>query len=100
MLPLYLEKLTPKDLKEKAEALYELFVECRICQNECMARRSKGETGECHSTDEVIISSVGPHFGEEPPLVGSLGSGTIFFTNCNLDCKFCQNYDISHLGIG
>ena len=100
MLPLYLEKLTPKDLKEKAEALYELFVECRICPNECLARRTEGETGECHSTDEVIISSVSPHFGEEPPLVGTHGSGTIFFTNCNLDCEFCQNYDISHLGIG
>ena len=100
MLPLYLEELTPKDLTEKAEALHELFFECRICPNECMAKRSEGETGECHSTDEVIISSVGPHFGEEPPLVGSMGSGTIFFTNCNLSCEFCQNYDISHLGIG
>ena len=100
MLPLYLEKLTPTELKEKTEALYELFVKCRICPNECMARRSEGETGECHSTDEVIISSVGPHFGEEPPLVGTQGSGTIFFTNCNLSCEFCQNYDISHLGIG
>ncbi|MCH8170506.1 MAG: radical SAM protein, partial [Bacteroidetes bacterium] len=100
MLPLYLEKLTPTELKEKTEALYELFVKCRICPNECMARRSEGETGECHSTDEVIISSVGPHFGEELPLVGTQGSGTIFFTNCNLSCEFCQNYDISHLGIG
>ena len=100
MLPLYLEKLTQKDLKEKAEALHELFVECRICPNECMARRAEGETGECHSTDEVIISSVGPHFGEEPPLVGSMGSGTIFLANCNLSCEFCQNYNISHLGIG
>ncbi len=100
MLPLYLEKLTPKDLKEKAEALHELFVECRICPNACMARRSEGETGECHSTDDVIISSVGPHFGEEPPLVGLMGSGTIFLANCNLSCEFCQNYNISHLGIG
>jgi len=100
MLPLYSEKLTPVDLKEKSEALHGLFEECRICPNECMARRSEGETGECHSTDEVIISSVGPHFGEEPPLVGSFGSGTIFFANCNLSCEFCQNYDISHLGIG
>jgi len=65
-----------------------------------MARRSEGETGECHSTDEVIISSIGSHFGEEAPLVGSFGSGTIFFTNCNLACEFCQNFDISHLGIG
>src|SRR5210317_1212051 len=100
MLPFYLEKLAPKDLEEKAEALHILFEECRICPNECMARRSKGETGECHSTDEVIISSVGPHFGEELPLVGTHGSGTIFLSNCNLSCELCQNYDISQLGIG
>ena len=100
MLFLYLEKLTPNDLKKRSEALQKLFDECRICPNECMAKRSEGETGDCHSTDEVIISSVGPHFGEEPPLVGTHGSGTLFFTNCNLSCEFCQNYDISHLRIG
>ena len=100
MLPLYLEKLTLAELHQRAEALHKLLVECRICPNECLAKRTEGETGECHSTDEVYISSVGPHFGEEPPLVGTNGSGTIFFTNCNLDCQFCQNYDISHLGIG
>ena len=100
MLPLYLEKLSVNDLEEKAEALHKLMEECRICPNECMAKRSKGETGDCHSTDEVIVSSVGPHYGEEPPLVGTHGSGTIFLANCNLSCEFCQNYDISHLGIG
>lgn len=100
MQPLYLEKLNINDFKERAAALHKLFEECKICPNECMVRRGDGETGDCHSTDEVIISSVGPHFGEEPPLVGSMGSGTIFFTNCNLSCEFCQNYDISHLGIG
>ena len=100
MLPLYLEKLALNDLKERAADLHELFEECRICPNECMARRSEGETGDCHSTDEVIISSVMPHYGEEPPLVGTHGSGTIFLANCNLSCEFCQNYDISHLGIG
>jgi len=100
MQPLYIEKLNVNDLKERAGALNDLFEECRICPNECMARRADGETGDCHSTDQVIVSSVGPHFGEEPPLVGSMGSGTIFFTNCNLSCEFCQNYDISHLGIG
>ena len=100
MLPLYIEKLTPNDLKERAETLHQLMIECKICPNECLAKRTEREKGECNSTDEVIISSVGPHFGEEPPLVGSHGSGTIFFTNCNLDCEFCQNYDISHLGIG
>ena len=100
MLPLYLEKLTMPELKQRAEALHQLLVECRICPNECKAKRTEGETGECHSKVEVYISSVGPHFGEEPPLVGTNGSGTIFFTNCNLDCQFCQNYDISHLGMG
>jgi putative pyruvate formate lyase activating enzyme len=100
MLPLYLKKLSLPELHQRAEALHKLLVECRICPNECLAKRTEGETGECHSTDEVYISSVGPHFGEEPPLVGTNGSGTIFFTNCNLDCQFCQNYDISHLGIG
>jgi putative pyruvate formate lyase activating enzyme len=100
MIPLYLEKLTLPELHQRAKALHQLLVECRICPNECLAKRTEGEIGECHSTNEVFISSVGPHFGEEPPLVGSNGSGTIFFTNCNLDCQFCQNYDISHLGIG
>jgi putative pyruvate formate lyase activating enzyme len=100
MLPLYLEKLTLPEIKQRADALLQFLVECRICPNECKARRTEGETGECHSTDEVYISSVGPHYGEEPPLVGTNGSGTIFFTNCNLDCQFCQNYDISHLGMG
>ena len=100
MLPLYLERLTLPELQQRTEALHQMMVECRICPNDCKAKRTEGETGECHSTDEVIISSVGPHFGEEPPLVGTNGSGTIFFTNCNLDCQFCQNYDISHLGVG
>ncbi|MEE9449047.1 MAG: radical SAM protein [Ignavibacteriaceae bacterium] len=100
MLPLYLEKLTHIDLKQRSEALHQLFEECKICPNECMAKRSEGETGECNSTDEVIISSASPHYGEEPPLVGTHGSGTIFLTNCNLSCEFCQNYDISHLGRG
>jgi len=59
-----------------------------------------GEKGKCHVTSEVMISSFGPHFGEEAPLVGRSGSGTIFFTFCNLRCVFCQNYTISQLGEG
>jgi putative pyruvate formate lyase activating enzyme len=54
----------------------------------------------CRSTDELVISRVGPHFGEEPPLVGWAGSGTVFFSRCNLWCLFCQNFDISHLDDG
>lgn len=100
MLPMYLETLTPIELKERSDKLNELLKECRLCPNECLADRVNGETGDCHSTDEVMISSYGPHYGEEPPLTGTLCSGTIFFTNCNLACQFCQNYDISQLGRG
>ena len=100
MLPLYLEKLTILDLNERAEKLDELLNNCRICPNECEIDRSHGEKGLCNSTSSVFISSAGPHFGEEPPLVGFRGSGTIFFTNCNLACEFCQNFDISHYGAG
>lgn len=101
MLPSYLEKLTIKDLSERAIALLQLLNECRICPNECNVNRTEGEEGiYCHSTNEIKISSYAPHFGEEPPLVGFSGSGTIFFTNCNLSCVYCQNYDISQLGHG
>jgi len=59
-----------------------------------------GESGKCHVTSEAVVSSYNPHFGEEAPLVGRHGSGTIFFTYCNLRCVFCQNYTISQLGEG
>lgn len=100
MLPLYLEKLSLSELKERAEKLLELQRECRICPRECLARRHENECGDCHSTNEIRISSVSSHFGEEAPLVGTHGSGTIFFSSCNLNCEFCQNYDISQLGVG
>ena len=100
MLPLYLEKLTLPDLKEREEKLTELLKDCRICPNECEIDRIQGEKGLCNSNNDVIISSLGPHFGEEQPLVGFMGSGTIFFTNCNLACEYCQNYDTSHYGEG
>jgi putative pyruvate formate lyase activating enzyme len=62
--------------------------------------RLQNERGTCKTGEKARVSSSGPHFGEESPLVGRYGSGTIFFTNCNLSCIFCQNYDISHLGQG
>ncbi|GAH68826.1 unnamed protein product, partial [marine sediment metagenome] len=62
--------------------------------------RLAGEGGKCHITSQVMVSSYGAHFGEETPLVGRYGSGTIFFTYCNLRCVFCQNYTISQLGEG
>lgn len=69
---------------------------CTLCPRRCAAQRSDGQTGFCGIGDEPVVSSIGPHFGEESVLVGSGGSGTIFFAGCNLGCVFCQNFDISH----
>ena len=66
----------------------------------CQANRLKGELGQCRSGERAIVSSYGPHFGEEALLVGTGGSGTIFFAHCNLHCVFCQNYSISQVGEG
>jgi len=71
-----------------------------VCPRRCGVKRLAGESGECQVTTQVVVSSYGPHFGEEAPLVGGHGSGTIFFTYCNLHCSFCQNYTISQLGEG
>ena len=79
------------------EKLKELISPCRLCPRNCNVKRSEGEVGFCKVTDRPMVSSFGPHFGEEPVLVGFGGSGTIFFTGCNLGCVFCQNYQISHL---
>jgi len=80
--------------------LYELMNPCVLCPRKCKVNRSKGEVGFCGITDVPLVSSVGPHFGEESVLVGFGGSGTIFFAGCNLGCVFCQNYDISHFRSG
>jgi len=88
-------------VKEKViDALYELMRECRLCPRRCGVNRLEGETGFCRTGAKPVVSSWGPHFGEERPLVGRYGSGTIFFTYCNLGCLYCQNWTISHLGEG
>ncbi len=71
-----------------------------MCPRHCGVNRLAGKSGKCHIISQVVISSYGPHFGEEAPLIGKHGSGTIFFTYCNLQCVFCQNYTISQLGEG
>jgi putative pyruvate formate lyase activating enzyme len=76
--------------------LWDLMNPCTLCPRKCKVYRSKGQTGFCGISDLPLVSSVGPHFGEESVLVGMGGSGTIFFAGCNLGCIFCQNYDISH----
>ncbi|MBN1797380.1 MAG: radical SAM protein [Spirochaetales bacterium] len=73
---------------------------CRVCPNFCGVDRTKGKKGTCRVADDLIVSSASLHFGEEPVLVGRGGSGTIFFTSCNLHCIYCQNYDISQLDYG
>lgn len=98
--PSYLDRISLSELKNRAENLLELMRECRLCPRQCKAKRLEGKYGVCRTTYRIIISSASPHFGEEPPLVGKFGSGTIFFTSCNLKCLFCQNFEISHLKKG
>lgn len=83
------------DLHQRAGQLKELLVSCNLCPRECGARRLAGERGECGAGRQIEVAGYGPHFGEEPPLVGRGGSGTIFFAFCSLRCVFCQNYEIS-----
>ncbi len=81
---------------ESVRRLWDYMNPCVLCPRKCKVNRSKGEIGFCGIADMPVVSSVGPHFGEETVLVGSGGSGTIFFAGCNLGCMFCQNFDISH----
>lgn len=99
-IPSYINLYEDNKLQERIELLDKKLEECTLCARECKVNRRKGEQGFCKSGAKLKISSANPHFGEEPELVGRCGSGTIFFTHCNLGCVFCQNYDISHLGQG
>jgi len=87
-------------LAERVEAAYSIFEECRLCPRECGVNRLDGEKGFCHAPLKVMVSVAQPHFGEEISLVGRKGSGTIFFSNCNLRCVFCQNWPIALRGEG
>jgi putative pyruvate formate lyase activating enzyme len=80
--------------------LWDILDACRLCPRACGANRRAGKTGVCGSTARLKVASHGPHHGEERPLVGRDGSGTIFFSNCNLLCCFCQNWQINHRGDG
>jgi len=81
---------------EPVRQLWQLSSPCVLCPRRCRAKRNDGQIGFCGIGELPLVSSVGPHFGEESVLVGPGGSGTIFFAGCNLGCVFCQNYDISH----
>ncbi len=99
-VPDYVELHRSGELQKRIDTLREILKECELCPRKCGVNRLEGEVGFCGAGAELVVSSVSPHFGEEPPLVGFRGSGTIFLTHCNLRCVFCQNYDISHMGNG
>lgn len=98
--PGYLNLSQSGELKKRVEKANEMLKSCQLCPRNCKVNRREGELGFCRSGFLPKVSSFSPHFGEEAPLVGRYGSGTIFLTNCNLGCLFCQNYEISHLGEG
>ncbi len=73
-----------------------MLARCELCPRVCRVNRTEGETGYCGVGNEIFVAHYGPHFGEEPPISGSRGSGNIFFASCNLRCLYCQNHQISH----
>ena len=94
MKPSYL-KLSKKELDSRINNLFKILENCEICPRKCNVNRIKEEKGFCQLGYLLKISDFFPHFGEEKPLVGQRGSGTIFLTSCNLACVYCQNYEIS-----
>lgn len=97
--PAYVELLRSGELKRRAEAALEHLKECDLCAWKCGVDRTE-KIGFCKTGRQPLVSSYFPHMGEEDPLRGRRGSGTIFFANCNLRCQYCQNYDISQEGSG
>jgi putative pyruvate formate lyase activating enzyme len=87
-------------MKQNIEKLFSIMDKCFLCPRKCGAMRNAGQKGFCKTADKIFIASRNVHFGEEPPISAQKGSGTIFFSNCCLNCVFCQNYPISQLGNG
>lgn len=78
----------------------DFYSKCDLCPRHCLVNRLAGQTGFCKETSKIRVACAGLHFGEEPPITVIGGSGTIFVTGCNLQCAFCQNYQISQNGMG
>jgi len=96
MIPSYLALHEPGELNRRVEKALVMLGECRLCPRDCRVNRLEGEVGFCGVGRKAVVASFNPHFGEESLLVGEHGAGTVFFAGCNLGCRFCQNYDISH----
>lgn len=98
--PSYLDLHEKGVLEERRAEAQRRLESCQLCPRECEVNRQADQRGYCRTGLKAVVCSYNPHFGEEGPLVGTGGSGTIFFTHCNLICLFCQNFEISHLGEG
>ncbi len=98
--PAYIRTMDDATLRANAHKAMAALENCTLCPRQCGVDRTAGETGYCQTGLRAKVASYNAHFGEEAPLVGRHGSGTIFFSHCNLLCAFCQNYDISHMGEG
>ena len=98
--PSYLKLYETGELKERVERAKEMLLSCKVCPHECGVNRIENKLGYCKTGRYAIVSSYFPHRGEEFPIRGTRGSGTIFFSYCNMRCVYCQNYEISHFGEG
>jgi putative pyruvate formate lyase activating enzyme len=98
--PGYLNLKKNNLLHQRVEQATAMLTSCTLCPRQCRVDRTSGQKGFCKTGEKAVIASYAPHFGEEPPLSGTNGSGTIFFAHCNLQCCFCQNYDIACIGDG
>ncbi|MBN2386120.1 MAG: radical SAM protein [Anaerolineales bacterium] len=98
--PAYLSRLDSGELARRAAEAHTRLADCRGCGQACGVNRLEGQRGVCRTGSLARVSSYGPHLGEEDPLRGWHGSGTIFFTRCNLHCQYCQNHDISQTDAG
>ena len=99
-LPGYIRLSGSGELEDRARRAHEMLRDCVVCPQECHVNRIEDELGFCRTGLLPMVSSYSPHFGEEPPLVGNYGSGTIFFGGCNMRCEFCQNFGVSQCGVG
>ncbi len=98
--PAYLALVRAGELRNRVAEAYRHLEACDVCARRCGVNRRAGELGVCHTGERARVSSYGAHLGEEDPLRGWRGSGTIFFTRCNLRCQYCQNHDISQTDDG
>ncbi len=99
-VPGYVALYESGELAERARQLEEMLASCRLCPRQCRVDRTAGQKGACGSGMHPVVAAASLHPWEEPPLSGALGSGTIFFSGCTMNCVFCQNYPISQLGVG